>query len=133
MKPFSFFAFLPVEYHAHGGSRLGGDKGLPEDPGQDRGQGPVQAVRSGPAQHLHIPLGPACLVVKRLQGPQLKHLVVKRLQGPQLKHLVVKRLQGPQLRHLHNVDMRFHCPQTFLSVDLQCRDDVSELKKTFWD
>ena len=32
------------------------------------------------------------------------------------------------LKHLHNVEMRFHCPQAFLSLDFQCRDDVSELK-----
>ena len=30
--------------------------------------------------------------------------------------------------HLHNVSTRFHCPQTFLSLDFQCRDDVSESK-----
>ena len=32
------------------------------------------------------------------------------------------------LKHLHNVETRFYCPQTFLSLDFQCRDDVSELK-----
>ena len=32
------------------------------------------------------------------------------------------------LKHLHNVEMRSYCPQTFLSLDLQCRDDVSEVK-----
>ncbi len=32
------------------------------------------------------------------------------------------------LKHLHNVEPRFYCPQTFLSLDFQCRDDVSELK-----
>jgi len=32
------------------------------------------------------------------------------------------------LKHLHNVETRFYCPQTFLSLDSQCRDDVSELK-----
>jgi len=31
-------------------------------------------------------------------------------------------------KHLHNVEMRFYCPQTFLSLDFQCRDDVSESK-----
>lgn len=58
---------VPVEDHAHGGSGFGGDKGFPEDPGKDSGEGPVQAVGSGPAQHLHIPLGPACVIVKGLQ------------------------------------------------------------------
>ncbi len=32
------------------------------------------------------------------------------------------------LKHLPNVETRFYCPQTFLSLDFQCRDDVSELK-----
>jgi len=32
------------------------------------------------------------------------------------------------LKHLHNVETHFHCPQTFLSLDFQCRDDVSELE-----
>ena len=30
------------------------------------------------------------------------------------------------LRHLHNVEARFWCPQTFLRLDSQCRDDVFE-------
>ncbi len=30
------------------------------------------------------------------------------------------------LQHLHNVETRFHRPQTFLYSDFQCRDDVSE-------
>ncbi len=36
------------------------------------------------------------------------------------------------LKHLHNVKTPFHCPQTILSVDLQRRDDFSELKGAFW-
>ncbi len=32
------------------------------------------------------------------------------------------------LKHLHNVETRFFCPQTFLSLDYQCRDGVSELE-----
>ncbi len=32
------------------------------------------------------------------------------------------------LKHLHNVETRFYCPQTFLRLGCQCRDDVSELK-----
>ena len=32
-----------------------------------------------------------------------------------------------QSKHLHSVETCFNCPQTFL-LDLQCRDDVSELK-----
>ncbi len=27
------------------------------------------------------------------------------------------------LKHLHNVEMRFYCPQMFASLDFQCRDD----------
>jgi len=37
------------------------------------------------------------------------------------------------LKHLHNVETRFYCPLTFLSLDFQCRDDVSELEETFRD
>ena len=33
-----------------------------------------------------------------------------------------------EFKHLHNVEMCFFSPQTFLSLDFQCRDDVSELK-----
>ncbi len=29
--------------------------------------------------------------------------------------------------------MRFYCPQAFLNLDFQCRDDVSELKHMVWD
>ena len=58
--------FAPIEDHTHGCSSLSGDKGLPEDAGQHSGQGPMQPVCPGPAQHLHIPLGPACLMVKGL-------------------------------------------------------------------
>ena len=35
------------------------------------------------------------------------------------------------LKHLHNAETHFSCPQTSLSLDLQCRDDISELKYTF--
>ena len=37
------------------------------------------------------------------------------------------------LQHLHNWETRFCCPQAFLCLDFQCRDDVSELKQTFLD
>ncbi len=33
-----------------------------------------------------------------------------------------------ELKHVHNVETRFYCPQAFLSLDFQYRDDVSELK-----
>lgn len=36
-------------------------------------------------------------------------------------------------KHLHNVETHFYCPQTLLSVDIQCRDDIFELKQRFWD
>jgi len=32
-----------------------------------------------------------------------------------------------ELKHLQNVDTCLYCPQTFLSLDFQCRDDISEL------
>ncbi len=35
------------------------------------------------------------------------------------------------LKHPHIVEMRFYCPQTFLYLDFQCRDDVSELNQAF--
>ena len=36
------------------------------------------------------------------------------------------------LKHPQNIEARSCCPQTFLSLDFQCRDDVSELKQTLW-
>ena len=33
-----------------------------------------------------------------------------------------------QLKHIHNVETRVYCPQTFLGVDFQCGDNVSELQ-----
>ncbi len=36
-----------------------------------------------------------------------------------------------QLKHLHNVEKRLYCPQTFLCLDFQCRDDVYELNRRF--
>jgi len=32
------------------------------------------------------------------------------------------------LNHLHNVETSFYCPQTFLCLDFQYGDDISELK-----
>ncbi len=37
------------------------------------------------------------------------------------------------LKHLHNGETRFYCPQTSLSLDFQCRDDIYELQQPFWD
>ena len=31
-------------------------------------------------------------------------------------------------KHLPNTETRFNCAQAFLSLDFQCRDDISELK-----
>jgi len=35
------------------------------------------------------------------------------------------------LKHLHNVETRFYCSQTFLSLDFQCKDDISECYRRF--
>ncbi len=48
-------------------------------------------------------------------------------------HRLLVTLHHVALKHLHNVETRFYCPQTFLYLDFQCRDDVSELKQTFRD
>jgi len=32
------------------------------------------------------------------------------------------------LKHFHSVETGFYCPQAFLSLDFQCRDDVFESK-----
>lgn len=37
------------------------------------------------------------------------------------------------LKHLHNVETRFYCIQTCLSLDFQSRISVSKLKQTFQD
>ncbi len=34
------------------------------------------------------------------------------------------------LKHLHNAETRFYCPQAFLILDVQCKDNVCELKYT---
>ena len=36
-------------------------------------------------------------------------------------------------KDLYTVETRFYCPQTFLSLHFQCRDDISDLKQMFWD
>ena len=49
---------------------------------------------------------------------------------------MAKSLAGQHLylKHLHNAEMPFPCPQTFLSLECQSRDDdVSELKYKFRD
>jgi len=33
-----------------------------------------------------------------------------------------------ELKHIYNVEPHFFCPQTFLSLDFQSSNDVSELK-----
>ena len=38
-----------------------------------------------------------------------------------------------QLKHLCNAETRFDCPQMVLYLEHQCRNDVSELKLTFWE
>ena len=35
------------------------------------------------------------------------------------------------VKHLHNVETSLYRPQTFLSLDFQCRDDISELDRRF--
>ncbi len=45
--------------------------------------------------------------------------------GRELAGDVMKRRQVCNTKHLHDVETRFYCPQKFLSLDLQCRDDVS--------
>jgi len=37
------------------------------------------------------------------------------------------------LNHLHNLATRFYCPQTFLYLDFQYRDDISESNETSLD
>ncbi len=35
--------------------------------------------------------------------------------------------QQRDLKHLHTVETRFYCPHTFLYLDSQCGDEISEL------
>ena len=51
-------------------------------------------------------------------------LVFVPLSIPFLEHAY----GGAFLKHLHNVETRFYCPQTFLYLDFQYRDDVSKSK-----
>ena len=41
--------------------------------------------------------------------------------------------QTSDLKHLPNVETHLCCPQAFLSLDFQCRDDGSKLKRRFHD
>ena len=45
-------------------------------------------------------------------------------------HLCCKPLEQhtATVKHLHNVETHFYCPQTFLSLEFRCKDDVSGLK-----
>jgi len=49
------------------------------------------------------------------------------------KREMLRMLIQQELKHLHNVETHLYCPQTFLYLDFQCRDDVSEWKQTFRD
>ena len=40
---------------------------------------------------------------------------------------IVMRPLVKALQHLHNVETQLYSPQTILTLDFQCRDDVSEL------
>ncbi len=40
---------------------------------------------------------------------------------------------GLLLKHLPNVEMRFYCPQAFLSLDSYCGMDVFVKTQAFWD
>ena len=37
------------------------------------------------------------------------------------------------IKHLHNVETRSYCSQTFLDLDSQCKDAVSEFELTLWN
>ncbi len=37
------------------------------------------------------------------------------------------------LKHLHNVETRFYCRHALLSLDFQCRVDISESNKMTWE
>lgn len=41
--------------------------------------------------------------------------------------------QQVNLKHAPGMKKRFYCPQASLSLYFQCRDDIPELKYTFWD
>ncbi len=56
---------------------------------------------------------------------ELQHAVKEKFPGS--GPLILKYLDKYVLQHLHNVEMRFYCPQTFLSSDCQCRDEVSDV------
>ena len=47
-----------------------------------------------------------------------------------LHYVIVKTIVLVGLKHFPNVEPRFYCPQAFLSLDFQCKDEISELKQT---
>jgi hypothetical protein len=59
-------------------------------------------------------------------GLQFDGLLEALLSDLSLLHDLASLITCPE--HLHNVETHFYCPQTFLSFDFPCRNDVSELK-----
>ncbi len=54
---------------------------------------------------------------------------IKTFKSPDGKSLRIRiGITLSNLTHLSTVETRFYCPQAFLSLDFQCRDDISELK-----
>ncbi len=61
-----------------------------------------------------------CLIYRLLLGNTAA--LVSQLSVTLYLHVV-------DLKHFHNVEARFHCPQTILSLGFQCRDDFCELNR----
>ncbi len=61
--------------------------------------------------------------------PDLINLIASSDSLPRKEVGLMSRVQVLHLKHLHNVEMPFYCPQVFLSLDLQCKVDVSELNR----
>ena len=87
--------------------------------------GQAASFSASPAQASQQPDSPSVSALKqsmiRVQPHALENHV-PALCGPlQASH-------HSALKHLHNVEARFYCPHTFLSLDFRCRDDVSALE-----
>ncbi len=63
----------------------------------------------------------------------MRHLTGLHASGPHAAQVLCMSSCHVVLKHLPIVETLFHCPQAFLSLGIQCRDDVSGLKQMFWD
>ena len=68
--------------------------------------------------------GPVCLQQEQLQLVLLHPQGSKKMESTKTWLVMLQ----PSQQHPHNLETRFYCLQTALSLDFQCRHDDSESK-----